>query len=89
MQRDVEFGELRIALRVGDVVTFYTDGVTEARNRDGDQFGMARLGDLVAAHRDREPESLVAHVVAEVQRFAGSERFDDDVTIVIMKVTQP
>ena len=88
MQSDVEFGELRVALRAGDVVTFYTDGVTEARNRDGDMFGTTRLGDLLAAHRDREPESLVAHVVAEVQRFAGSERFEDDVTIVIMKVAQ-
>jgi len=88
MQSDVEFGEMRVTLRAGDVVTFYTDGVTEARNRDGDMFGTARLGDLVVAHRDREPESLVAHVVGEVQRFAGSERFEDDVTIVIMKVAQ-
>ena len=88
MQSDVEFGELRVALRAGDVVTFYTDGVTEARNPDGDLFGTARLGDLLAAHRDREPESLVAHIIGEVQRFAGSERFEDDVTIVTMKVAQ-
>lgn len=88
MQNDVVFGELRVALREGDVVTFYTDGVTEARNRDGELFGTARLGELLAAHRDREPESLVAHVVGEVQRFAASERFEDDVTIVVMKVAQ-
>jgi sigma-B regulation protein RsbU (phosphoserine phosphatase) len=86
MQSNVDFGELRVELRRGDVVTFYTDGLTEARNRDGELFGVSRLADLLAAHREREPEALVSLVLAQVQRFAGTERFDDDVTIVAMKV---
>jgi serine phosphatase RsbU (regulator of sigma subunit) len=86
MQSDVDFGELRLALHGGDIVTFYTDGLTEARNRDGEFFGVPRLADLLAAHREREPETLVSLVLADVQRFAGTERFEDDVTIVAMKV---
>jgi sigma-B regulation protein RsbU (phosphoserine phosphatase) len=86
IRRDVEFGEFRVPLRADDIVALYTDGVTEVRNRDGALFGAARLGDTLAAHRDREPESLVDLVFAELRRFAGTERFEDDVTIVIMKV---
>ena len=88
MHRDVEFAELRVPLREGDVVAFYTDGATDVRSRDGELFGAARLGRTIAAHRDRDPEAIVAAVVDALRRFAGTERFDDDVTIVVMKVPE-
>jgi len=81
----VEFGELRLRLRAGDIVTFYTDGVTEARNGHGELFGAERLGETIAGHRDEQPETLITLVLAALHRFAGTERFEDDVTIVIMK----
>ncbi len=86
MRSDVEFRELHVQLRSGDIVTFYTDGITEARNGGGELFGTQRLGRILAANRHEEPEALVARILAELRRFAGAEHFDDDVTIVIMKV---
>ena len=86
IERDAAFGELRMQLRDDDIVTFYTDGVTEVGNADGNLFGKDRLADAITAHRDEDPQTLVDRVLAELRRFAGTERFDDDVTIVIMKV---
>ena len=86
IRSDVVFGELRVRLGAGDVVVFYTDGVTEVRNGDGELFGTQRLCDAIAAHRHCDPEVLVDMIIGELHRFAGTERFEDDVTIVIMQL---
>jgi sigma-B regulation protein RsbU (phosphoserine phosphatase) len=86
IRSDTVFGELRVRLGAGDVVAFYTDGVTEVRNGEGELFGTQRLCDAIAAHRHCDPEVLVDTIIGELHRFAGTQRFEDDVTIVIMQV---
>jgi serine phosphatase RsbU (regulator of sigma subunit) len=85
-ERDTAFGELRVQLHDDDIVAFYTDGVTEVGNADKKLFGAERLADAITAHRDEDPQALADRVLAELRRFAGADRFDDYVTIVIMKV---
>ena len=83
----VDFAELKVPLHAGDIVVFYTDGITETRNEAGDRFGADRLGETVAANRDEDPEELVVAVLAALNRFAGVRQHDDDLTIVVMKLT--
>ena len=85
IQREAQFAEARVKLSEGDVVVFYTDGITERRNEAGDLFGVGRLEDLIVSHRKDEPEKTIDAVFDALNRFAGSREHEDDLTIVVMK----
>ena len=63
-------------LTPGTGVLLYTDGVTEARH-NGEQFGQARLAQIVQALEGHAPSDVVAAVTSEVQQFAGAGLADD------------
>lgn len=72
----------------GDLLVFYSDGVTEARNRNGELFGVERLIDLVETHSDLDPEELTLRLRAAVEIFSGSGTFADDLTCVVVKLKE-
>lgn len=86
MEKGARFAEAKTVLAAGDIVVFYTDGITEAWSEGGELFGVGRLGDAVVAHRLEDPERLVDNVLATVNRFAGMRPHDDDITVVVMKL---
>jgi sigma-B regulation protein RsbU (phosphoserine phosphatase) len=88
LDTQVEFGELEVSLDEGDIVVFYTDGVTETKNAAGDQFGRARLEEVVVEHRALDPDVALDEILAELGRFAGTAPREDDVTIVLMKLSE-
>jgi sigma-B regulation protein RsbU (phosphoserine phosphatase) len=74
-----------VTLALGDLVVLYTDGITEAANEAGDEFGIERLEKVVRTY-NREP--LVALAVAvdtAVEVFAEERRFADDRTLVFLR----
>jgi serine phosphatase RsbU (regulator of sigma subunit) len=80
-----EYERAEVALAPGDLVVLYTDGITEAANADGDEFGLERL-ERVVKEQAREP--LVALAVAietAVEVFAEERRFADDRTLVFLR----
>jgi len=85
-RRAIDFSEAKVGLAPGDILVFYTDGITEARNEGRLMFGVDRLGEIVAAHRLGDAESVVTAVLAAVDDFRGSRPPDDDLTIVVMKL---
>jgi serine phosphatase RsbU (regulator of sigma subunit) len=85
--KDVDFAEVKLTLQASDIVVFYTDGITEAQNGVGAMFGVERLGEAVIRHRAGDPETLVAGVLAALGGFAGATPYEDDLTIVVMKLT--
>jgi serine phosphatase RsbU (regulator of sigma subunit)/catechol 2,3-dioxygenase-like lactoylglutathione lyase family enzyme len=78
-------GESR--LEPDDLLALYTDGVTEAFDDAGEEFGEERLVDALRRHRDRPPESLVASLVDEVRSFSPHEQHDDLTLIVARRRT--
>jgi sigma-B regulation protein RsbU (phosphoserine phosphatase) len=70
----------------GDVVLLFTDGVTEAMNRDGDAFGEERLAALVEEHADLPFEELRERILREIDAFVGDAGRHDDLTLVLLKV---
>jgi len=88
MERSARFVETTITLDRGDIVVFYTDGVTECESESGELFGVERLQAAVIASRDEDPEGAVASTLSALERFAGARPRDDDVTIVVMKATE-
>ena len=71
-------------LMAGDVAVFYTDGVTEAENRLGEEFGLERLSALVRRGSSRSAEDLMIDIYNTAADFCGGN-FDDDVTILAVK----
>ncbi|HVY85954.1 MAG TPA: PP2C family protein-serine/threonine phosphatase, partial [Caulobacterales bacterium] len=71
-----------VDLRSGDGVFVFTDGVTEAANPSGEEYGEARLVELLATLARREAPTMVQAVMADVDRFAGGGDPFDDVTCV-------
>ena len=73
-----------VTLESGDLLVVYTDGVTEAANSDGEEFGEERLIEVVQAHRLASAGALLKIISAEVQRFSCGEQADD-LTLVVAK----
>jgi sigma-B regulation protein RsbU (phosphoserine phosphatase) len=71
-------------LMAGDVLVFYTDGVTEAENRLGEEFGMERLSETVLRGASLSAEGLMSNIYNAAADFCGDE-FNDDVTILVVK----
>lgn len=82
------YTQYEIQIMPGDLLVFYSDGVTEARNRTGELFGVERLIDLVQTHADLDPEELTKRLRAAVEGFSGSGNFADDLTCVSVKLKE-
>jgi serine phosphatase RsbU (regulator of sigma subunit) len=71
-------------LMPGDVLVFYTDGVTEAQNPLGEEFGMERLSGTVRRGSSLSAEDLMLTIYNATAEFCG-DNFNDDVTILVVK----
>jgi sigma-B regulation protein RsbU (phosphoserine phosphatase) len=69
----------------GDVLVFYTDGVTEASNRFGEEFGMERLSAIVRRSSSLPAEGLMVDIFSSAANFCSEVGFNDDVTILVVK----
>jgi serine phosphatase RsbU (regulator of sigma subunit)/predicted enzyme related to lactoylglutathione lyase len=69
-------------LSPGDVLALYTDGVTEACNEHGEEFGEQCLIELLRQHRESSCQALLTAIVDEVQRFSCQQQHDDITAIV-------
>jgi serine phosphatase RsbU (regulator of sigma subunit) len=78
--------EAIIPLGTGDLFLFYTDGISETMNGDGEMFGDARLAALLQRHADRPPTEIREHILREVQSFAGTAIQQDDMTMLLLGV---
>jgi serine phosphatase RsbU (regulator of sigma subunit) len=74
----------REALVAGDVLVLYTDGVTEAENQLGEEFGMERLSATVRDGSSMSAEDLMTSIYNAAADFCRDE-FNDDVTILVVK----
>ncbi|QYY36347.1 GAF domain-containing SpoIIE family protein phosphatase [Ruficoccus sp. ZRK36] len=71
----------------GDIAVFYTDGVTEAADEEGTEFGSARLAECVRTLRNRSSRDLNTGIVSTVERYTGQAKFADDLTLITVKHT--
>ena len=71
-------------LDLGDLLAVFSDGITDATCRD-EEFGEARLIELLRAHRDASVTGIVAAVLDRVQEFSAGEQ-SDDLTLLVARV---
>ncbi|HKI11614.1 MAG TPA: SpoIIE family protein phosphatase [Candidatus Acidoferrum sp.] len=86
---NTEYDEIRLSLIPGDIVVFASDGVHESMNSDLEEYGSARLKDLLATVVTADPGYTIAQrIVKATDEFAGVGRPPhDDRTLLILRVT--
>ena len=81
------YDEAAFALSSGDLFVFFTDGVSEARDALGQEFGTVRLLRVIEESRDKTSRELVDTIFAAVQDFRGETTPNDDMTAVAIRIT--
>src|SRR5215212_4967300 len=82
---EFDYREGRTQLRHGDVLVAYSDGVTESQNPSGEEFGTARLQEVVARNLGGSAAGIRDKIEAALSSFAQGTPAGDDVTLVIVK----
>jgi phosphoserine phosphatase RsbU/P len=72
-------------LAPGDLIALYTDGVTEAANPSGEEFGEERLAALVRSMRDQPADEIVNAIHTAVTEFTEGAPAADDITVVVAR----
>lgn len=80
------FAQVRARFQPGDMLLFFSDGITEARNTAGESFGFDRLMAHVQANAKLEPQALVESIHQATVAFAASGRLTDDLTSVAIRI---
>jgi phosphoserine phosphatase RsbU/P len=73
------------ALRRGDVMLLYTDGITEASNEHAEMYGEKRLVETLKQHKKRTPREICQLILEDVQVFSRMTEYSDDKTLVAIK----
>jgi sigma-B regulation protein RsbU (phosphoserine phosphatase) len=79
------WAERRLRLSPGDLLVLFTDGIPEAENARGEEFGETRLAALVRAHRDLSAAALCETILREVASFLGPTSPQDDLTVLVAR----
>ena len=79
------YDESRVHLEPGDLLVFYTDGITEPENEYGEMFGDERLIDLIARNSERDDQKLIGMVLDSVRQWTGSPELFDDMTLLLAR----
>jgi sigma-B regulation protein RsbU (phosphoserine phosphatase) len=84
----ITYDEVRIPLRPGDVFVFCTDGLFEAANQEGQEFGGSRLCEVVRRHRGEPARAIVDAIFEAVTTFQQPGPRVDDMTAVAVKISE-
>jgi sigma-B regulation protein RsbU (phosphoserine phosphatase) len=80
-----QYGESEVRLEPGDLVVFFTDGITEPENAYGEQFGEDRLVDLVVKNAHLDDRAIIDVVMDAVREWTGSDELQDDMTLLLVR----
>ena len=87
--RNNEFHEYvnndRISFNGGDLLVLFTDGITEARNHRGEEFGYDKLKNLVIRNAEKTPEEIKNEIIDSLYDYCETKSPDDDYTLIIIK----
>lgn len=85
IMEDVEYKQAKVKLSRGDIIALYTDGVTEMRNKEKEEYGLQRLQKLLMKNSNLNADELINLVVNDVDAFRGEVSPHDDMTVLVLK----
>ncbi|MEO7167393.1 MAG: GAF domain-containing SpoIIE family protein phosphatase [Spartobacteria bacterium] len=80
-------GDLSVSLERDDCLVLYTDGVTEALDANGDEFGPERMTQSLRASASEGAQGVINRLIADVRAFAGGHPQHDDITLIVVRKT--
>ena len=87
MMPNVPYEQDKVQLKQGDWIVMFTDGVTEAQDKDGEDFEEERLMELLQENKFASAEVMKDKILTAVKEFTGDVPQSDDITLLILKVT--
>jgi sigma-B regulation protein RsbU (phosphoserine phosphatase) len=78
-------GDFALTLNRGDCLLLYTDGVTEALDANGDEFGPERMIECVRASAPQGAPAIVTRLIDELRSFVGAQPQNDDITLIAIR----
>jgi serine phosphatase RsbU (regulator of sigma subunit)/putative methionine-R-sulfoxide reductase with GAF domain len=85
MFADAEYPVSGFAMQAGDILLFFTDGLLEAENEEGEEYSSARLGAAISKWRALPAAALQAVLIEDLKNFCRRQDFLDDVTLMVVK----
>lgn len=82
---EASYQEGKLALHVGDVILVYSDGISEARNEQGEEFDEKGLVLNLVQHQHEPASVIIDQIVKAVRRHAGRVKQMDDMTLLVIK----
>ncbi|PKK84105.1 MAG: hypothetical protein CVT49_04735 [candidate division Zixibacteria bacterium HGW-Zixibacteria-1] len=82
---DIKYEERPIFLQSGDTIVFYTDGVTEINNADGEEFGEKHLVEALLEFKDLKAREIHRKIYQKIKSFAAANHTYDDLTMIVLK----
>jgi serine phosphatase RsbU (regulator of sigma subunit) len=82
---DFEYKQARVKLNPGDMIVLSTDGVTEMRNADQEEYGLKRLQKLLVENNHLNASQFVDLLVNDLEKFRGDVPAHDDTTVLVLK----
>jgi sigma-B regulation protein RsbU (phosphoserine phosphatase) len=83
---DAQYTNTKIPVAAGDILTLYTDGVSEQENTAEEEFSIERLQQIITRERSLPSTTIVSNVCEAVTDFAGPKPQADDLTLIVMKI---
>ena len=83
---DTLYSQITISMNTGDRLFAYTDGIIDAPNPEGENFGLARLKDALDASAAAPITGLKSAVLETLHKFTEKELTHDDVTLIAMEI---
>jgi len=79
------YAEVEAEFRPGDTMVLYTDGITEAENPEGDEYGIERLIEVCKRHWDKDLAEMSNEIQNNLDEFANGVPYFDDRTLVLTR----
>jgi sigma-B regulation protein RsbU (phosphoserine phosphatase) len=86
MFENSKYEERPLGLKPGEIIVFYTDGVTEAKNESEEEFGTRRLKRVISESHQLGARQIRENIRSAVEDFTGLLRQEDDLTMIVVKV---
>lgn len=86
MFENSKYEERPLGITPGEIIVFYTDGVTEARNESQEEFGTRRLKQVISDSHDLSAGQIQENIHRAVKEFTGISHQEDDLTMIVVKI---
>jgi sigma-B regulation protein RsbU (phosphoserine phosphatase) len=78
-------GSIEVKLEPGDVVTLFSDGITEAEDSSEEQYGIDRLCQVISRNHERTSREIKDAIIEDVLAHVGYNKIHDDITVLVIK----